>query len=330
MLQWSIDKKVLELKYAWAISRNTSDTKTNLFVTVSDGIHSGIGEAAPNVRYNESPTELENQFNVLLKEKIATLSGIDELSALLSKRNLSNALRFAIESAYVHYISKREKKDVYDFLNLKPPGTILTAYSIPIMDVGKMKSFYTDNKLSRFRFIKIKVNDENALDAVTHLSQFCEQPLIVDANEAFKDVERCIYFFERIKKRHIEFIEQPLPSSMTEESVYLKKYSPFALFADESITNEADFSQLRQMFDGINVKLMKAAGYFNGIRLLKEAKKAGMKTMVGCMVETTLGIFSAMNLCSLTDYADLDSWLVVKNEPFNLIKENNGELSLIR
>src|SRR6185436_4179969 len=147
--------------------------------------------------------------------------------------------------------------------------------------------------------IKIKVNDENALDAVSHVGQFCEQPLIIDANEAFKDVERCIYFLERIKKRHIEFIEQPMAASMVDESIYLKKYSPFTLFADESITNEADFSQLRRMFDGVNMKLMKAGGYLNGIKLLKEAKKAGMKTMIGCMVETTLGISSAMHLCSL-------------------------------
>jgi L-alanine-DL-glutamate epimerase-like enolase superfamily enzyme len=328
MLQWSIDKKVLELKYAWAISRNTSDTKTNLFVTVTDGIHSGIGEAAPNVRYNETPKVLEEQFNTFLKERIADLTNAEELSEALLKVKLSNALRFAVESAFVHYLAIRERKTVHSFLGLQDPGSAFTAYSIPIMEIGSMKDFYAENKLSRFRYIKIKVNDENALDAVSHLSQFCEQPLIIDANEAFKDVEQCIYFLERIKKRHIKFIEQPLPSSMIEESLYLKKYSPFTLFADESITNEADFSLLRKLFDGINMKLMKAGGYMNGIRLLKEAKKAGMKTMIGCMVETTLGISSALHLCSLADYADLDSWLVVKNEPFNLIKENKGELTL--
>jgi L-alanine-DL-glutamate epimerase-like enolase superfamily enzyme len=329
MLQWSIEKKVLELKYAWAISRNSSDTKTNLFVNASDRMFSGIGEAAPNIRYKESPEEFEAQFNTFLKENISGLAKVEELIEILDRLKLSNALRFAVESSFVHYISKREKKNVHDFLGLQSPGSIFTAYSIPIMDIGRMKDFYAENKLSRFRFIKVKVNDENALDAVSNLSQFCEQPLIIDANEAFKDVERCIYFLERIKKRHIEFIEQPMPSSMTEESIYLKKYSPFTLFADESITNDADFSLLRKMFDGVNMKLMKAGGYANGIRLLKEAKKAGMKTMIGCMVETTLGISSAMHLCSLADYADLDSWLVIKNEPFNLISENRGELKLI-
>ena len=145
MLNWSIEKKVLELKYAWAISRNTSDTKTNLFVTVSDGVHSGIGEAAPNVRYNESPDDLESQFGTFLKEKVDQLTTLDELGELLNKQKLSNALRFAIESAFVHYLSGKQKKRVYDFLDLKPPGSIYTAYSIPIMEIGN-----SPNVKSRF------------------------------------------------------------------------------------------------------------------------------------------------------------------------------------
>jgi len=192
------------------------------------------------------------------------------------------------------------------------------------METGKMKNFYDENNLKRFRYIKIKVNADEMLDAVSFLSTFCNQPLIVDANEAFTDVDQCIRTLEKIKKRNIEFIEQPMPAVMREESVYLKKYSPFVLFGDESITDEADFTSLSKMFNGVNVKLMKAGGYLNSVRLLKEAKKAKMKTMIGCMVETTLAISSGLNLCALADYADLDSFLVVKNEPFGIIKEDGG------
>jgi L-alanine-DL-glutamate epimerase-like enolase superfamily enzyme len=241
---------------------------------------------------------------------------------------ISNALRFAIESAFIHCQCSKQKKTIYELLGLSKPAAIFTAYSIPIMEVGKMKKFYMENNLSRFKFVKIKVNREAAFEAVECLSAFSNQPLVVDANESFKDVEQCISFFEKIKKKNIEFIEQPMPSTMVEQSLYLKKHSPFPLFADESITDKADFSLLKKMFDGINVKLMKAGGYLNGIRLLKEAKKHNMKTMIGCMVETSLGISSAMHLCSLADYADLDSFLLLKNEPFNQMKEESGELKL--
>jgi L-alanine-DL-glutamate epimerase-like enolase superfamily enzyme len=326
MLHWQIKKILLRLKYSWTISRNSSDEKTNLIVEVNDGEFNGIGEAAPNVRYHESPEELLKQFDDFLSHKPETILSSGQLEDCLKDVPVSNALRFAIESAYIHYAAGKVKKKISAFLELKDPAIIPTSYSIPIMDIGTMKDFYNQNYLERFPFIKIKVNAESGHEAIEYLSRFCSRPLIVDANEAYTNVEECIYFLERIKKKKIEFIEQPMPASMIEESRYLKKYSPFRLFADESITTDADFSLLKEMFDGINMKLMKAGGYMNGIRILKEAKKNKMQTMIGCMVETTLGISSAMHLCSLTDYADLDSFLVVKDEPFNLAVEKEGKL----
>jgi len=326
MLHWQIEKIILELKYTWKISRNSSDQKTNVVVTVDDGHFNGRGEAAPNIRYNESPEALLAQFESFLSHKPEEINSIDHLSSCLNQASVSNALRFAIESAFIHYLSAKKQKNIFEFLEISEPASISTSFSIPIMEIGEMKDFYYQNNLQRFPLIKIKINAESGSETVNYISRFCSQPIIVDANEAYSDVEKCIYFFEEIKKKRIEFIEQPLPSSMVDESVYLKKYSPFRLIADESITHDADFPLLRTMFDGINMKLMKAGGYMNGIRLLKEARKNNMQTMIGCMVETTLGISSAMNLCSLADYIDLDSFLLVKNEPYKLAEEREGNL----
>ncbi len=326
MLHWKIEKIILELRYTWKISRNASDEKTNLIVTVESDEYKGSGEAAPNIRYDESPDQLVSQFESFLSSKPETINSLDDLKDCLSRTSVSNALRFAIESAFVHYLSAKQQQATFEVLKINSPGLIRTSYSIPIMDIGEMKDFYEQNRLSRFPFIKIKIDAESGFDAIEYLSRFCSQSIIADANEAFRDVEDCIYFFEKIKKRNIELMEQPMPSSMQEESVYLKKYSPFKLFGDESITSEADFSLLRKMFDGVNIKMMKAGGYLNAIRLLQQAKEQNMQTMIGCMVETTLGISSAMNLCALADYADLDSFLLVKNEPYEKIEEREGEL----
>jgi L-alanine-DL-glutamate epimerase-like enolase superfamily enzyme len=327
MMNWSIEKKILELKYTWKISRNASDSKTNLLVTVGDGQISAQGEAAPNIRYGETADQAEKEFANFISLRPERISAPEELTAFLKGLTLSHALRFGIESAYIHYWSKLKHITVQDFLGIVRVESVPISFSIPIMDIGKIKRFYEENNLDRFRFIKIKVNADEMPDTINFISTFCNQPLIVDANEAFTDVDHCIRTLEKIKKKKIEFIEQPMPSVMTEESIYLKKYSPFVLFGDESITDEADFSLLTKMFDGINVKLMKAGGYLNAMRMLKEAKKAKMKTMIGCMVETTLAISSGLNLCALADYADLDSFLVVKNEPFGLVKEEEGIIS---
>jgi len=329
MIHWSIEKIILELKYTWRISRNASDQKTNLVVHVTDGECSGSGEAAPNVRYSETPEQLLTQFEYFMNHQTNEINSLEQLEDYLRQLSISNALRFAIESAYVHYLCRKEHQPVFTVLGIKKPApSVSTSYSIPMMDIGEMKDFYDENKLGRFPFIKIKIDAESGSDAIGYLSRFCSQPLIVDANEAFKDVEACIYFLEKNKMKRIELMEQPLPSTMNEESVYLKKYSPFRIFADESIISDVDFSFLKKMFHGVNIKLMKAGGYLNGVHLLREAKNQNLQTMIGCMVETTLGISSGWNLTALADYVDLDSFLLVKNEPFSLVEEHEGKLSL--
>jgi len=326
MLAWSIEKKILELKYTWKISRNASDAKTNLFITITDGISKGTGEVAPNIRYGESAEQTLEQFDFFLKSSLQDISSLEKLNQVLKKIPLSHSLRFGIESAFIHYLCDKQKITAPEFFETKIAHSIPISFSIPMMEIGAMKSFYETHNLKRFPYIKIKTNAEECAETVKHLSSFCKQPIIVDANEAFINVEECILTLEKLKKCHIEFIEQPMPAGTIDESIYLKKYSPFPLFADESITDDADFSLLKKMFDGVNIKLMKAGGYFNAIRLLKETKANHLKTMIGCMVETTLGISSAMNLCSLADYSDLDSFLLVKNEPFKLIEERDGKL----
>lgn len=326
MLTWKIETITLDLKYTWKISRNASDQKTNLIVAVTDGTHTGRGEAAPNIRYDETAEEGLKHFERFVKTLPEDVTNAKELQALIHSSKMFNALAFAVESAWFQLEERRKKKTFFELTGIDPPGKIITSYTIPIMDTGALKTFYEENRLDRFPFVKLKVNNENAYDSIRQVLSFSTNPVMVDANESYTDVEQCIRWLEKIKKYPLVLVEQLMPAKMTEESEYLKKYCPFDHFGDESMTDEADFTKLKKSFDGVNMKLMKAGGFLNGIRLLQEARKAGMKTMIGCMVETTLGISSAMQLCSLADYADLDSFLLIRNEPYVLITEENGVL----
>lgn len=326
-MNWSIESLPLDLRYTWKISRNATDRKVNLIVTAEEHGVSGRGEAAPNIRYDETPEKLMEEFRGF----IAAAKDIDavhsDLLSLIRSLNLSHALSFAIESAFVHRQMKLTGSTFAQSMNVPaPPERTAISYTIPIMDPAAMKVFYMEEKLKRFPYVKLKVNSESALEAVRYLFTFTDNPVMVDANEAFSDVDAAIRFLESVKKLPLVLVEQLLPAKMTEETIYLKKYCPFAHFADETVTAEADFSYLTKAFDGINVKLMKAGSYSNGIDILKGARANGMRTMIGCMVETTLGISSAMNLCGLTEFADLDSFLLLKEEPFGLIAEENGVL----
>ncbi|REJ80844.1 MAG: hypothetical protein DWQ44_04755 [Bacteroidetes bacterium] len=319
MMRWSIHPVSLELKFTWKISRNTSDVKHNLIVRVSDGKFSGFGEAAPNIRYGESSDSLLEEFQIFLENQ----NGTDEL-LLRDEMNLSYALRFAIDSAWTHLQAMKKNQSIPQLKGLATPEQIDTAFTIPIMDPAACRVFYMENDLKRFRYVKLKIKGTEGYDTLHYLSTFTSGRIILDPNESFHDVDELIRFSEKIRKLPVEFLEQPMPDGMDIEYRYLKKYVHQPVFADESIHHDCDFDRLKEMFDGINVKLMKAGSYYTAIRQLQMARERKMGTMIGCMVETTLGIFSGMNLTSLCHYADLDSFLYIKKEPFQMIDEDSG------
>ena len=104
MLHWSINQLQLNLKYTWKISRNATDFKVNSIITCTDHIHEVKGEAAPNIRYNETPELLLASFEQFVNAGANAINNANDLSLLLNQVNVPNALRFGIEQAYIHYL----------------------------------------------------------------------------------------------------------------------------------------------------------------------------------------------------------------------------------
>jgi L-Ala-D/L-Glu epimerase len=328
MLHWKIDSIRLDLKYTWKLSRNATDYKINNIISVGDGRFLGKGEVAPNIRYQETPELMLTEFERFLQASPENITSIQELSEVLESLNLPNALRFGIESAYIHFHCALHNISVCEFLGVKHPLAVATSFSLPIMPIEEIGSFYKTYKLERFKRLKLKVNADSAHDLLKALSSVSNQALIVDANEAWRDPEELLMFLESLTHYPIDIIEQPMPAGFVSEYQHVKKYSPFPLFADESVCEDANFEELVTQFHGLNMKLMKAGGYLNGLRLLNEARKHQMQTMVGCMVETTLGISSAMNLCDGVNYVDLDGFMIIKGESFGMVREEEGILKV--
>ncbi len=326
MLIWSIIQQRLDLRYTWKISRNASTEKHNLFVTVSDGSHSGQGEIAPNIRYGESVADTLAHFDQFVQDNPETISSVDELRERI--RTYPNSLRFGLESAYLFYLCHKQGKTLSSLLNLPPPTPIPTSYTLPIMEPGEIGPFIRLHNLDRFSLLKLKVNQENAVELTRALFAQYGKPICIDANEAFKDPETVTRYLEEVSDIPLLFLEQPLPAREEEAGVFLKTRSPVPIFADESVTSNPDMKKIATQFHGINMKLMKAGGFLHGIDILKEAGQQGLSTMIGCMIETSIGIRSAMYLTPLCQYYDLDGMFLLKDEPFNLVKEQTGYLFL--
>ncbi|WP_187260935.1 dipeptide epimerase [Pontibacter beigongshangensis] len=328
MLNWRIEALHLKLKYTWKISRNASNEKTNFLVQVSDGTFSGFGEAAPNIRYGETPELLLKQYQVLLMAGLSKVRSMEELLELLTEHTPVNSLRFAVESAYLHYFCQHKGIAVHVLLGQEAPHRQATCFSLPIMEVGEVAEFVQKNQLHRFQSLKLKVNREQGLDLVQEVLRVVERPLVIDANEGWHDPDGLMLFLEQLDTRRVLFVEQPMPASHVAAYAHIKDRSPLPIVADESVTDQVEMELIRSQFHGINIKLMKAGGYLNAVRLLKEARRHGLMTMIGCMVETTLGIWSAMQMSGSFDFADLDGYLILEEEPFGLINEKDGLLYL--
>jgi L-alanine-DL-glutamate epimerase-like enolase superfamily enzyme len=335
MPTWTLTPLLLPLRYVWKISRNASTTKTNLLLSVTGRGHTGTGEAAPNVRYGETPDLLQEQFALLQANGLDAVETLEELDVLRALHPVSHALGFALESALVQWLAARAGQPVWQWLAVPPPAAAVpTAFSLPIMAPGAIAGFVHEQQAARFELLKIKVNQAEGLDLLREVARVLPgHALLVDGNETWPDADSVLRFLEQaaaLPGLHLRLLEQPLPAALAADYRYLRPRSAVPLVADESVTDTADFADIAGQFHGVNVKLMKAGGFRRGIELLRQTHAHGLLPMIGCMVETTVGIAAALQISALAQVHDLDGFLIVQDESFGLVTETGGQLSLKR
>jgi len=317
LINITFKKYQLDLKVNWKISRNESLFKENYICEITDGARVGLGECAPNVRYGESTELIESQIELIQK-----CSSVVELKNLFGTYSFAHSLECATRDALLNF----EVDDLYSYLKISPYQSMSTSFSIPILKKEEIADYVKRNH--EYDVYKIKITNLKDVDLVKELSLQTNKPIRIDANEGFLSLKEYLEFENEIKDLNIELIEQPMPSSMLDEYIELKKETRFNIMADESIEKDVDFKELVLGFHSVNIKLQKCGGMENAAELAKEAKKHNLKVMFGCMIETSLGISHALNLSSIADYLDLDGSLLLKNDPFNLISLDGGKIKL--
>ncbi len=316
----------LPLRYEWKLSRNTSVEKTNGLVSISYQGFEGRGEIAPNIRYEESPERVKQEFDNSLDELVQAISNGRPWNELLDSLPLCQALKTGLDMAYCNLHAKLEGKSLAAFFGLPEAGSREICYTIPVMEASRIAGFIKEQQLHRFSWLK--VNAETASEMLEETLLHFPGKIGIDGNEAWKNPEDVLHFLQDLPVSRIMFLEQPFPASKRDAYPVLKEKSSVEIWGDESILGKAEPDYWKKSFSGINVKLMKAGSLSNSIAMLKSAKEAGLKTMIGCMVETSLGISAAMQLESLADYMDLDGFLLLESEPFQLVQESQGRVSL--
>jgi len=308
MKMW-LEKIHLDLTVNWKLSRNQTTFKENFIVHFETPQGHFLSEVAPNIRYGETPSAIEEQFN-------------NWLPSMDLNQPLFHSLRFGLESVLLQFEAKKCGQSMNEFLKLPPVRKSETSFSMPIMPIGEIKSYL--NPLKRFKSLKIKVDSQSGIETLSEIRKYSNAKLRVDANEGWSDLDEFIRFESTLKGMNVELIEQPFPASMKDAYRELKKKTSYRLLADESIEDSADFSDLATQFHAINIKLMKTGSLIKARDLIIQAKRHGLECMIGCMIETTIGISYGMLFTGMVEYVDLDGFLLIKNEPYGLVKETEG------
>lgn len=325
---FKLSTKRLFLRHTWTIARNSSDFKDNVFVSIErDGIV-GTGEAAPNVRYGESAEKtlaaMENAREIFESgDWFRYVEMRTQWERVVGDHRCAGA---ALDMAIMDWVGRKLNVPLYRLLGLDERKTIVTSFSIgidtPEIIQQKVK------EAADFPVLKIKVGRDNDAEILKAVREVTDKPLRVDANEAWHDKKTALEKIKWLESLDVELIEQPMPAEMIEETAWLRENVRIPILADEAVKNAADIPKLAAAYDGINIKLMKAGGIQEAIRMIHVARTFNMKIMLGCMIESSLAISAAAHLSPLIDYADLDGNLLISNDPFTGVSVEHGKLIL--
>lgn len=321
----------LQLANPWKIASSTGSSNHTVVIfelTDNDGTV-GLGEAAPASTYRETANGVMDYCSNLDVSKLSFADVGDTMAWLESLEGIPSAARCGLNIALVDGAAKRANQPIYHFLNLGfRENQHFTSFSIGIdaPEIIREKVLNAAN----FPVLKLKVGDLRDRENLAALRSVApNKPVRVDANEGWKTKEYALEMLELLAKDgHIQFVEQPMPRGTSpKDLIWLKERSPLPLYADESCHTVHDIPYCAECYHGVNVKLVKTGGITMAYDTLQAARKAGLQTMIGCMIETSVLISAAAHLAELADHLDIDGNLLTTNDPFIGVTAEKGILS---
>jgi L-alanine-DL-glutamate epimerase-like enolase superfamily enzyme len=203
----------------------------------------------------------------------------------------------------------------------------VSAYTLGIADLKT--TLREAEELAGFPIFKMKVGDEEDLETVRAVAESSDATLWVDANEAFSP-EEAPEIVRELKNIKVRLIEQPIPAAAGPAALrrVTETAEPLSVVADESAVDARDVPHLYGCVSGVNVKLAKCGGIRRALRMIHTARAADMLVMLGCMVETSLGIAAAAQISGLVDFVDLDGAMLLADDPFVGLGYEKGHISL--
>jgi len=304
----------LQLAETFVIARDATDYSDVLHVSVSHEGVTGIGEAAPIDRYGESVESakafVEEHSGVLGDDPFS----LEDIGERLAAAPREQAAKASIDAALHDLQGKLLDLPVFRLLGLPRSGPP-TSWTVWLGDPDDMAR-RAEKAASSYRRLKLKLGGGDGLDVerVRAVRAVTDLPLMVDVNEWWS-LDEALESLPQLAELGVEYCEQPL-RARDEGGRLLKDRSPIPIYVDEDCHTLADVLECAEIAHGINIKLAKSGGIREGIRMAHAARALRMGVMLGCMLESGLGIAAGCCVAPLCDHVDLDGNLLLREDPF--------------
>ena len=306
----------LNLKHPFTIAKFSRTSTPIMLMEISHEGYTGFGEASMVPYMGEN---IESAMAFMAKVDLSWLKApfdFDELIAYLDSIAPGNPnIKAAVDIALHDLRGKMEQKPCFQYFSSDPANMPPTSYTLGIDTPEVLLQKIKEGE--NCHIIKVKLGRDNDKDLINTIRSASDKPLYVDANQGWTDRQQGLDMVCWLHEQGVVLIEQPMAKDDPDSNAWITEQSPIAIVGDESVQRFADVEKAQGVYHAINMKLMKSAGMHEGYRMIMKAKELGLKTMIGCMSETSCGTLAAAALAPLCDWADLDGPFLTSNNPYN-------------
>lgn len=317
----------LKLRHPFKITRGVRTSNWVVLIEIEYEGFIGYGESSPSQRYGENIETVKNFLSKVDLSKFDDPFKLEEILSYIDSIEPGNtSAKAGIDIALHDLVGKLLNVPIYRLLGLNKDNTPLTSFTIGIDEPEVIERKVKEAE--EYPILKVKLGLENDEEIIRTIRKVTDKPIRVDANEGWKTKEIALEKIKWLQDEGVEFIEQPMPAHDLDAVAWLRDKVDIPIIADENCIRLYDVPILGKAYDGINIKLMKCTGIREAIKMIHTARAMNMKVMVGCMIESSVGITAGAHISPLVDFADLDGNLLITNDPFNGVKVRNGKLIL--
>ncbi|RLD89928.1 MAG: dipeptide epimerase, partial [Bacteroidetes bacterium] len=317
----------LELTHTFTVAEMSRNTTPVVLTELEyDGLV-GYGEASMPPYLGESHETVLRFLNKVDMEQFSDPFRMEEiLDYIDSVAEGNRAAKASVDIALHDLVGKIVNQPLYRLWGLSFEKAPVTSFTIgidkPEVVVKKTK------EAARFKVLKVKLGRGNDKEMINMVRSVTDVPVYVDVNQGWNDKYQALDMINWLKEQGVIFVEQPMPAAQIDDMAWLTQHSPLPTLADEAFHRLPDVVKFKDVYSGINIKLMKSTGLREAHKMITVARAMNMKILMGCMTETSCAVSAAAQLSPLVDWADLDGNLLINNDVYEGVKVVDGKLTL--